>query len=90
LKLEKRETHGGLPKLLALPGVQTFTKDPQGKTMRRDQLFWLVLIYLLLFIVGYWPELAKNRWTLSGHSQGFKPHAYSIPVTIQMDTRRDS
>jgi hypothetical protein len=58
--------------------------------MRRDQLFWLVLIYLFLFIVGYWPELAKTGEILSSHFRGLKPHVYSIPVTIQLAPQRDS
>jgi hypothetical protein len=57
--------------------------------MRRDQLIWLVLIYLFLFIVGYWPQWAKARQG-QGRAQEPKAHVYSIPVTVQMNPRGDS
>ncbi len=57
--------------------------------MRRDQLIWLVLIYLFLFIVGYWPQWAKTRQG-QGRAQEPKAHVYSIPVTVQMDPHGDS
>lgn len=52
--------------------------------MRRDHFVWLIVIYILLFIVGYWPEWAKNQGTFP------KPRLYSIPVTVQMAPPGDS
>jgi hypothetical protein len=52
--------------------------------MRRDQFVWLILIYVFLFILGYWPEFSKN------HEAFFKPSLYSIPVTVQTAPSRDS
>jgi hypothetical protein len=52
--------------------------------MRREQLVWLVLVYLFLFILGYWPEFSKN------HEAFLKSPLYSIPVTVQVAPSQDS
>ncbi|HVM31999.1 MAG TPA: hypothetical protein VMU88_02630 [bacterium] len=44
--------------------------------MRRGQFLWLILIYLFLFILGYWPVGAKK-----GRLSSRTP-VYSIPVTL--------
>ena len=52
--------------------------------MRRIQFVWLILIYVFLFILGYWPGFSKN------HGAFLKSPLYSIPVTVQVAPSRDS